>query len=58
MEDLLTATLALNTTVIPQANTANTSPKPQDRQENQSGEQRLMQEKWQFTVPLLMLGVS
>ncbi len=58
MEHLLTATLALNTTVTtrPQKSTATvTERKPV---ESQLSEPQLTQEKWKFTVPFLMLGVA
>jgi hypothetical protein len=56
MEHLLTATLALNPTVAtpPQKQAATVTDKKQDESQF---EQRLIQEKWQLTVPFLMLGV-
>jgi|GEM_PF-4376282 hypothetical protein len=56
MEHLLTATLALNPTpsTQPQKQAATVTDKQPDESQF---DQRLIQEKWQLTVPFLMLGV-
>ncbi|MGB3533219.1 MAG: hypothetical protein WBA13_06845 [Microcoleaceae cyanobacterium] len=57
MEDLLTATLALNTTVTTKPQNSTAAMTKQKPVESQLNEQPLMQQKWKFTVPFLMLGV-
>jgi hypothetical protein len=58
MEDLLTATLALDTTVTTKSKTATPRLKSQASEDSQLNEPQLMQEKWKFTVAFLMLGIS
>ncbi len=56
MEDLLTLTLALNSTVATQPQKQATTVRDK-KPENRQFEQKLIQEKSKFTVPFLMLGV-
>lgn len=56
MEHLLAATLALNTTTTTQSQNQAATVTNKKQSERQL-DQQLTQDKWQFTVPFLMLGV-
>lgn len=58
MEDLLTATLALNTTVTTTSKPATTRRNSHHSEDSQLSQPQLIQEKWKFTVAFLMLGIS